>query len=131
MRAEPESVECEPVMIRDKTTALAADAASPPLFRAPYAPPDGEIAAGLLREAARARDAERRIDVYARRLIEGIRAGTGGLGGIEDFLHAYSLSTKEGLALMVLAEALLPASRPSGVTKPRSILSLSKLKRCR
>jgi RHH-type proline utilization regulon transcriptional repressor/proline dehydrogenase/delta 1-pyrroline-5-carboxylate dehydrogenase len=29
------------------------------------------------------------------------------LGGIEDFLHAYSLSTKEGLALMVLAEALL------------------------
>ena len=32
---------------------------------------------------------------------------TGGLGGIEDFLHAYSLSTQEGLALMVLAEALL------------------------
>src|SRR5712692_3316732 len=94
-------------MIPDKTTASAADAASPPLFRAPYAPPDEEIAAGLLREAARARDAERRIDVYARRLIEGIRAGIGGLGGIEDFLHAYSLSTKEGLALMVLAEALL------------------------
>src|SRR5712671_563698 len=94
-------------MIPDKTTASAADAASPPLFRAPYAPSDEEIAAGLLREAARARDAERRIDVYARRLIEGIRAGTGGLGGIEDFLHAYSLSTKEGLALMVLAEALL------------------------
>ena len=34
-------------------------------------------------------------------------ARAGGLGGIEDFLHAYSLSTKEGLALMVLAEALL------------------------
>ena len=31
----------------------------------------------------------------------------GGLGGVEDFLHAYALSTKEGLALMVLAEALL------------------------
>ena len=29
------------------------------------------------------------------------------MGGVEDFLHAYSLSTKEGLALMVLAEALL------------------------
>ena len=113
MRAEPESVECEPVMIPDKTTASAADAASPTLFRAPYAPPDEEIAAGLLREAARARDAERRIDVYARRLIEGIRAGTGGLGGIEDFLHAYSLSTKEGLALMVLAEALLQIGRAS------------------
>ena len=35
------------------------------------------------------------------------RPRSGGLGGIEDFLHAYSLSTKEGLALMVLAEALL------------------------
>ena len=45
--------------------------------------------------------------VDATRLIEGIRARAGGLGGIEDFLHAYSLSTKEGLALMVLAEALL------------------------
>ena len=32
---------------------------------------------------------------------------SGGLGGIEDFLREYSLSTKEGLALMVLAEALL------------------------
>src|SRR6201984_368201 len=106
-------------MIPDKTTALAADAASPPLFRAPYAPPDEEIAAGLLREAARARDAERRIDLYARRLIEGIRAGTGGLGGIEDFLHAYSLSTKEGLALMVLAEALLRV--PDAVTADRLI----------
>ncbi len=36
-----------------------------------------------------------------------IRARVGGLGGVEDFLHAYALSTKEGLALMVLAEALL------------------------
>src|SRR5260221_7731066 len=119
MRAEPESVEGEPVMIPDKTAALAADAASRTLLRAPYAPPDEEIAAGLLREAARARDAERRIDVYARRLIEGIRAGTGGLGGIEDFLHAYSLSTKEGLALMVLAEALLRI--PDAATADRLI----------
>src|SRR5499426_771752 len=119
MRAEPESVECEPVMIPDTTTALAADAASPPLFRAPYAPPDEAIAAGLLREATRANDAERRIDAYATRLIEGIRAKAGGLGGIEDFLHAYSLSTKEGLALMVLAEALLRV--PDAATADRLI----------
>ena len=52
-------------------------------------------------------EAEARIDARARRLVESIRAHAGGLGGIEDFLHAYSLSTKEGLALMVLAEALL------------------------
>src|SRR2546425_9139446 len=111
MRAEPESVECEPVMIPDKTTALAADAASPPLFRAPYAPPDEEIAAGLLREAARARDAERRIDVYARRLIEGIRAGTGGVGGIEGFLPAHFLSPQGGGAPPVFAGAVVRGAR--------------------
>jgi RHH-type proline utilization regulon transcriptional repressor/proline dehydrogenase/delta 1-pyrroline-5-carboxylate dehydrogenase len=41
------------------------------------------------------------------------------LGGIEDFLHAYSLSTKEGLALMVLAEALLRV--PDAATADRLI----------
>ncbi|MFY8153878.1 MAG: proline dehydrogenase family protein, partial [Hyphomicrobiales bacterium] len=41
------------------------------------------------------------------RLIRAIRDGAGAIGGIEDFLREYSLSTKEGLALMVLAEALL------------------------
>ena len=78
-----------------------------PSLRAPYAPPDEAIAADLLASAARPADAEARIDARARRLIEAIRARTGGLGGVEDFLHAYALSTKEGLALMVLAEALL------------------------
>jgi len=78
----------------------------PPL-RAPYAPPDEAIAAELLASAGRGSDAEARIDARATRLVEAIRARTGGLGGVEDFLHAYALSTKEGLALMVLAEALL------------------------
>src|SRR5499433_4547856 len=94
-----------------------ADAA--PLFSAPYAPPDEVMAAALLDEAPRASEAERRIDAYARRLVEGIRARAGGLGGIEDFLHAYSLSTKEGLALMVLDEALLRV--PDAATADRLI----------
>src|SRR5215831_4018187 len=106
-------------MIPDTTISSAADADTAPLFSAPYAPPDEVIAARLLREAARASDAERRIDAYARRLIEGIRGRAGGLGGIEDFLHAYSLSTKEGLALMVLAEALLRV--PDAATADRLI----------
>src|SRR5262245_26420570 len=76
-------------------------------FAAPYAPADEAIAARLLAQAPRSSEAEARIDARATRLIEGIRAHSGGIGGIEDFLHAYSLSTKEGLALMVLAEALL------------------------
>jgi RHH-type proline utilization regulon transcriptional repressor/proline dehydrogenase/delta 1-pyrroline-5-carboxylate dehydrogenase len=78
----------------------------PPL-RAPYAPPDEAIAAKFLASAARGSDAEARIDARATRLVAAIRARTGGFGGVEDFLHAYALSTKEGLALMVLAEALL------------------------
>jgi len=95
----------------------AADAG--PAFRAPYAPPDEAIAPALIDAALRPPAAEQRIDAYATHLIEGIRARTGGLGGIEDFLHAYSLSTKEGLALMVLAEALLRV--PDAATTDRLI----------
>ena len=78
-----------------------------PLFRAPYAPADEGVAAALLAGARRADEAEARIDARASRLVTAIRARVGGVGGVEDFLHAYALSTKEGLALMVLAEALL------------------------
>ncbi len=90
-----------------------------PTFRAPFAPPDEDLAAGFLADATRGDAAERRIDGRARRWIEAIRAKTGGLGGIEDFLHAYSLSTQEGLALMVLAEALLRV--PDAATADRLI----------
>ena len=91
-----------------------------PGFDAPYAPPDEQLrrrAAG--RRLARRAAADARIDARARRLVEAIRARAGGLGGIEDFLHAYSLSTKEGLALMVLAEALLRV--PDAATADRLI----------
>jgi RHH-type transcriptional regulator, proline utilization regulon repressor / proline dehydrogenase / delta 1-pyrroline-5-carboxylate dehydrogenase len=89
------------------------------IFSAPYAQPDEEIARRLLTETTRPAAADLRIDGRASRLIEAIRARRGGLGGIEDFLHAYSLSTKEGLALMVLAEALLRV--PDAATADRLI----------
>jgi RHH-type proline utilization regulon transcriptional repressor/proline dehydrogenase/delta 1-pyrroline-5-carboxylate dehydrogenase len=95
------------------------DAPLQPRFCAPYASPDEEIAAELFDQATRPAAAERRIDAYAGHLIRGIRARTGGLGGVEDFLHAYALSTKEGLALMVLAEALLRV--PDAATADRLI----------
>jgi RHH-type proline utilization regulon transcriptional repressor/proline dehydrogenase/delta 1-pyrroline-5-carboxylate dehydrogenase len=88
-------------------------------FRAAYAPPDEAIAARLLSATRRSAEAERRIDERARRLVEAIRSRAGGLGGVEDFLHAYSLSTREGLALMVLAEALLRV--PDAATADRLI----------
>ena len=75
-------------------------------FSARYAAPDEDLAARWLREPVAA-EVESKVDALATRLVEAIRLKTGGLGGIEDFLHAYSLSTREGLALMVLAEALL------------------------
>ena len=78
-----------------------------PSFRAPYAPADEGLAAALLAGASRSNEAEARIDARATRLVTAIRARAGGIGGVEDLLHAYALSTKEGLALMVLAEALL------------------------
>jgi RHH-type proline utilization regulon transcriptional repressor/proline dehydrogenase/delta 1-pyrroline-5-carboxylate dehydrogenase len=90
-----------------------------PAFAAPYAPPDEALAPTLLAAALRPKDAEARVDARARRLVEAIRARSGGLGGVEDFLHAYSLSTKEGLALMVLAEALLRV--PDAATADRLI----------
>jgi RHH-type transcriptional regulator, proline utilization regulon repressor / proline dehydrogenase / delta 1-pyrroline-5-carboxylate dehydrogenase len=93
-------------------------AALPP-FQASYAQADEELAAKFLADAAREPAAERRVDARARRLIEAIRAKIGGLGGVEDFLHAFSLSTKEGLALMVLAEALLRV--PDAATADRLI----------
>jgi RHH-type proline utilization regulon transcriptional repressor/proline dehydrogenase/delta 1-pyrroline-5-carboxylate dehydrogenase len=106
-------------MSPDQKISKVAQADAVPAFSAPYAPPDEALAAALMPQASRAPGAERRIDAYATRLIEGIRAKAGGLGGIEDFLHAYSLSTKEGLALMVLAEALLRV--PDAATADRLI----------
>ncbi len=104
---------------QDTQAPAASDAPAGPVFRAPYAPPDEQVAAELLGEVRRPAAAEGRVDAAATRLIEGIRARAGGFGGIEDFLHAYSLSTKEGLALMVLAEALLRV--PDAATADRLI----------
>jgi RHH-type proline utilization regulon transcriptional repressor/proline dehydrogenase/delta 1-pyrroline-5-carboxylate dehydrogenase len=90
-----------------------------PPFRAAYAPADEDIAARFLGSVPARPDAEARIDARAGALVAAIRARAGGVGGIEDFLHEYSLSTKEGLALMVLAESLLRV--PDSATADRLI----------
>jgi hypothetical protein len=81
--------------------------ATPAPFSAPYAEDDGHLAELLLAGAQLAPERERRIDAEARDLIGAIRAHRGGFGGAEEMLREYALSTREGLALMVLAEALL------------------------
>jgi RHH-type proline utilization regulon transcriptional repressor/proline dehydrogenase/delta 1-pyrroline-5-carboxylate dehydrogenase len=109
----------EPVMTADVARRVSQGTGFVPSFAAPYAPPDEDIARYLLSAAERDAAAERRIDVQATRLVQAIRAKAGGLGGIEDFLREYSLTTKEGLALMVLAEALLRV--PDAATADRLI----------
>jgi RHH-type proline utilization regulon transcriptional repressor/proline dehydrogenase/delta 1-pyrroline-5-carboxylate dehydrogenase len=86
---------------------MKSDPASVPLFTAPYAPDDGAMAAGLLEAADLSAEQDARIDRTATRLIDAIRVNDDRLGGVEDMLREFALSTKEGLALMVLAEALL------------------------
>src|SRR4029078_7160822 len=78
-----------------------------PSFSAPYAPDDRAMATHLLQAARMDPAQEARIDRTATRLVEAIRANDDRLGGVEDMLREFALSTREGLALMVLAEALL------------------------
>ena len=78
-----------------------------PPFEAAYAPDDALMAARLLEAGALSREQDARIDRTATRLIGAIRTNDDRLGGVEDMLREFALSTKEGLALMVLAEALL------------------------
>ena len=81
-------------------------AAVPP-FTAAFSPDDGDIAARLLAAEARNQAQDARVERTATVLIEAIRARDDRFGGVEDMLREFALSTKEGLALMVLAEALL------------------------
>src|SRR3984893_17223809 len=82
-------------------------------FTAPYAADDVAIASKIPGTARLGGEREARIDQTATPLIEAIRSNDDPLGGVEDMLREFALSTKEGLALMVLAEALLrvPDSR--------------------
>lgn len=88
-------------------------------FNPPFAEDDKAIAARLLANSRLSPEREKRVDELATRLIEAIRAKGGGLGGVEEMLREYALSTKEGLALMVLAEALLRV--PDAATADRLI----------
>ncbi|WP_299818198.1 bifunctional proline dehydrogenase/L-glutamate gamma-semialdehyde dehydrogenase PutA [uncultured Jannaschia sp.] len=72
-------------------------------FSAPFAAPDETLVPALLPLAEVAPETRQR----AERLIQGIRRAQTRIGGLEDFLRDYDLSTREGLALMAMAEALL------------------------
>ena len=90
-----------------------------PPFTAPYAPADDELVRSLLARVSFDDAANRRIDARTSEFITNIRKASKGIGGVEDFLREYGLSTREGLALMVLAEALLRV--PDSATQDKLI----------
>ncbi len=94
------------------------DAPPPPAFAAPYAPADEPLVAELLERVRPTPAQEARIEAEALRLLRHIRE-RGGFGALEDLLHEYDLTTREGIALMVLAEALLRI--PDAPTQDRLI----------
>ncbi len=78
-----------------------------PQFQAPYAADDDGLIAEFARQLHLDAQQDANIDKRATRYVEAIRNNAGSIGGVEDFLREYGLSTPEGLAMMVLAEALL------------------------
>ncbi|MDF1609748.1 bifunctional proline dehydrogenase/L-glutamate gamma-semialdehyde dehydrogenase PutA [Hoeflea sp. YIM 152468] len=88
-------------------------------FHAAHAPDDDRLIGEFSAKLDFSPTQNRAIDARATKLIKAIRSDSGQMGGVEDFLREYGLSTREGLALMVLAEALLRV--PDALTQDRLI----------
>jgi RHH-type transcriptional regulator, proline utilization regulon repressor / proline dehydrogenase / delta 1-pyrroline-5-carboxylate dehydrogenase len=112
------SSEFRPFTLRSRVSS-AEPTSPPPAFEAPYAEDDVALARELLTGASLSPEREARIDERARRLIAAIRAQAHGFGNIEALLREYSLSSREGVALMALAESLLRI--PDAATADRLI----------
>ncbi|MDE1994244.1 MAG: bifunctional proline dehydrogenase/L-glutamate gamma-semialdehyde dehydrogenase, partial [Rhizobiaceae bacterium] len=90
-----------------------------PPFNAPFAGDDDRLLHAFAGDLTFTSAQDAAIDQRATRMIEAIRDNSGSMGGVEDFLREYGLSTREGLALMVLAEALLRV--PDALTQDKLI----------
>jgi RHH-type proline utilization regulon transcriptional repressor/proline dehydrogenase/delta 1-pyrroline-5-carboxylate dehydrogenase len=73
--------------------------------------PEPEILAPLLRDAALAPDARRRVESRALDILADLRAAQAA-GWVNQFLQEYRLNTSEGVALLSLAEAFLRVPDP-------------------
>ena len=76
-------------------------------LRAHYRADETGVVQTLLAQAELPPDMQDRIAQRARDLVRKVRENRVGQGGIDAFMHAYELSSKEGVVLMCLAEALL------------------------
>ncbi|MFO1062188.1 MAG: bifunctional proline dehydrogenase/L-glutamate gamma-semialdehyde dehydrogenase PutA [Dongiaceae bacterium] len=75
--------------------------------RAAYRVDETAAVEALLAMAELPADAVDRIAERARGLVQKVRESRVGQGGLDAFLHEYELSSREGVVLMCLAEALL------------------------
>ncbi len=80
---------------------------------------EAEVIAGLLASEPLAADARQAVVEQAAELVSGARTSARKQGVVESFLKEFSLGTREGLALMCLAEALLRT--PDAETRDRLI----------
>lgn len=81
-------------------------------LRAHYRADEAGVVETLLAQAELPAEMQDRIAARARKLVEQVRENRVGQGGIDAFMHAYELSSKEGVVLMCLAEALLRIPDP-------------------
>lgn len=91
----------------------------PTSFSAEYAPEDGAILYPAMQAIQLDDEGNRNVTRRARDYIQSIRDNASEMGGVEDFLRVYGLSTSEGLALMILAESLLRV--PDAATQDKLI----------
>src|SRR5262245_19648243 len=77
------------------------------------------VLAPLIDEAATVPEALAQVQALAARLAEGVRAARHKAGGVDALMLEFSLDSREGIALMCLAEALLRI--PDTATRDRLI----------
>ncbi|MDP2700082.1 MAG: bifunctional proline dehydrogenase/L-glutamate gamma-semialdehyde dehydrogenase PutA [Thalassospira sp.] len=88
-------------------------------IRNTYRSDEEEVVNRLIAAATLPAEDKTRVQERARQLVQRVREASTGQGGIDALLHEYELSSKEGVILMCLAEALLRV--PDAVTADKLI----------
>ena len=88
-------------------------------FREALLADEDRLVAALIERARCSEEEQREIAQLAEQLVLAARAGRHEAGGVDSFLHEYGLSSREGVLLLCLAEALLRI--PDAATADRLI----------
>jgi len=72
-----------------------------------YLADESDVVRTLIAYARLSGSEKAKTNEAARNLVQAVRSGRRKIGGVDAFMHEYSLSSEEGVVLMCLAEALL------------------------